>query len=396
MKWLRKCFRCPSTSHILRRHGTAHLSLEGLEDRTVPTAIAVTIASDPLGSHTGISLRDAIKAVNAGSDNTIDFNIQGSGTHVILLNAALPAISKEVTIDGTTQPGYSGTPLIALTRANSSVGGNGLLFTGGGATVQGLAIYGFAGYGLDFEKGGGNNVLSDFIGVTAGGVASGNGLAGIILDHASNDVISSSTISNNAQRGICIDDSANVVIGGQNAGNTISGNGVHDPDWAGIAIIDGSSDVTVSNNSLTGNGRGIRVSGSSSITIENNTVTGNATQGIWIDNALGGSSSNVELMSNVVDGNTGVGVMVDYSTSVSFTYNTIDNNGNTGIVVGNGCQTISFAYNTIEGNKGYGVNILSASVTNPDGTNTILNNTLGAIHGVGANPSPPPENPTPE
>lgn len=44
----------------------------------------------------------------------INFNISGGGVQTITLAGALPEIAKTVTIDGTTQPGYTGTPLIVI------------------------------------------------------------------------------------------------------------------------------------------------------------------------------------------------------------------------------------------------------------------------------------------
>jgi parallel beta-helix repeat protein len=366
--------------------------LEVLEARAVPTAVTVTIATDPLRAHTGTSLRDAVKAVNAGGADAIDFNIPGSGMHVIGLKAALPAVTRPVTIDGTTQAGFdagTGTPVIGLTRANRTVGGSGLLFTGGGATVQGLAVFGFAGWGLHFRHGGGNSVVGDFIGVTPTGAPRGNGLAGILLDHADNDVISSSTISNNGHRGINVDGSAHVVIGGTGGGNTIANNGPRDPTWAGVAILHGSWDVTVSGNTLTGNGRGIRVSGSGgtlpagatySITIDDNTIDGNTTQGVLVDNVFGGASHNVQLLANDIESNGGAGVVIDHSTNVALASDTVSGNGKDGVLVGKGSRTVSFSSDTIDDNLRYGVEILAAAVANPDGTSTIQGNARGNVH----------------
>ncbi len=370
------------------RPARARLALETLEDRAVPTAIAVTLATDPVGNHTGTSLRDAIKAVNAGRADTITFSIPGEGAQVIQVTRRLPTLAKAVTIDGTTQPGYAGTPLIGLTRASSSVGGDGLTFTGG-ATVQGLAVYGFGTWGLHFKGHGGNNVLADYVGVTPSGAAAGNGFAGIFLDDVNNDVIAGSNISNNGHRGINVEGSAHVTIGGAQGGNTISNNGPSDPTWAGIAIHHGSWDVTVSGNTLTGNGRGIRVSGAGgqvatgstwSIRIVNNTIKGNTTQGVWIDNALGGPAHNVQLLGNDIEGNGGPGVRIDHATTVDFTRNTISGNSKDGILVAKGSQTVTFSLNTISNNKAYGVQILVAAVASPDSTNIILNNVLGGIH----------------
>src|ERR1041384_79045 len=60
----------------------------------------------------GCTLREAIIAANANAGaDTINFNIPGSGVKTITLASTLQ-ISDPVTVDGTTQPGYTDTPLI--------------------------------------------------------------------------------------------------------------------------------------------------------------------------------------------------------------------------------------------------------------------------------------------
>jgi hypothetical protein len=59
------------------------------------------------------SLRDAITQANAlpGAD-IINFAIPGAGVQTIAPLTSLPIITQAVTIDGTSQPGFAGTPLI--------------------------------------------------------------------------------------------------------------------------------------------------------------------------------------------------------------------------------------------------------------------------------------------
>ena len=63
------------------------------------------------------SLRQALLDANAnpGAD-TISFNIPGSGVKTITLTSPLPDVTSPVTIDGTTQPSFSGKPIIVLSR----------------------------------------------------------------------------------------------------------------------------------------------------------------------------------------------------------------------------------------------------------------------------------------
>ena len=66
------------------------------------------------------SLRQAILDANSnpGTDS-ITFNI-GSGLQTIALTSELPGITDPVVIDGTTQPGFSGIPLIEIDATNAS------------------------------------------------------------------------------------------------------------------------------------------------------------------------------------------------------------------------------------------------------------------------------------
>ena len=92
------------------------------------------------------SFRQAILDSNiaTGGTNTIDFDIPGSGVQTIAPTSALPAITNPVVIDGTSQPGYAGAPLIAI--AGQGTGDAEALTVGSDVTAKGLAIggYGFS------------------------------------------------------------------------------------------------------------------------------------------------------------------------------------------------------------------------------------------------------------
>ena len=111
--------------------------LEWMEDRTLLSTFLVSNIGD---SGPG-SLRQAILDSNdaVGATNTIDFAISGSGVQTIFPLSTLPAVSNPVLIDGFSQPGYAGTPLIELNGSQAG-GGDGLTITGSGVTVRGLDI----------------------------------------------------------------------------------------------------------------------------------------------------------------------------------------------------------------------------------------------------------------
>jgi hypothetical protein len=101
------------------------------------------------------SLRQAILDANdsPGMD-TIQFRIPGNGAHSLNLQAALPQVVDPVEIDGTTQPGYAGMPLIELNGSNAPAGAHGLLLLAGGCTIRGLVINRFPGDGIHIEGAG--------------------------------------------------------------------------------------------------------------------------------------------------------------------------------------------------------------------------------------------------
>jgi hypothetical protein len=124
--------------------------LEQLEKRELLSTFTVINTND---SGAG-SLRAAISAANASIGNdTIAFNIPGAGVHTIQPLSALPAITDPLTIDGGTQPGYTGTPLIQLdgSLAGSSTFGLNIVSGAIGSSVFALAVNNFSSSGISFD-----------------------------------------------------------------------------------------------------------------------------------------------------------------------------------------------------------------------------------------------------
>jgi hypothetical protein len=113
--------------------------LEIMEDRTLLATFLVSTTAD---SGPG-SLRQAILNSNAatGDTNTIDFAVPGAGVQTITPFSPLPAITKSVVIDGTTESGFAGAPLIAI-GGQSQGGLSPLSVSAGDVTVRGLAVDG--------------------------------------------------------------------------------------------------------------------------------------------------------------------------------------------------------------------------------------------------------------
>src|SRR5206468_315379 len=106
---------------------------ERLEGRTLLSAITVNSTSDADSRDGMLTLREAIEISNGdlainglspqeqaqvngalSTPNTIAFDIGGGGVQTIAPTSPPPIISAPVVIDGTTQPGYAGSPLIEL------------------------------------------------------------------------------------------------------------------------------------------------------------------------------------------------------------------------------------------------------------------------------------------
>lgn len=87
----------------------SRLRFEPLEDRRVPaTYVVTTTAAQGTGS-----LRQAILDANGNPGlDRIEFNVNGGGVQVI--DGVAPDVTDPVDLDGRTQPGYAGTPLIVV------------------------------------------------------------------------------------------------------------------------------------------------------------------------------------------------------------------------------------------------------------------------------------------
>src|SRR5262245_48133640 len=96
-------------SHLAARHSPrAHVPISAAPLRVMSTFFVTTTADTGGGS-----LRAAITAANSSPGlDQIHFLIVPGGLQSIAPTSPLPEITDPVIIDGTTQPGYAGTPLI--------------------------------------------------------------------------------------------------------------------------------------------------------------------------------------------------------------------------------------------------------------------------------------------
>ncbi len=361
------------------------------------------------------SLREAIFAANgaAGLD-TIRFII-GAGAKTIQPGSALPTITSPVVIDGTTQPGYAGTPIIELDGSAAGTGSNGLRISGGGTTVTGLVINRFipafpasGGNGILIEDGGNNVIRGNNIGTNIAGTAAlGNGVDGITISGSAGNVIGrtdlafrSNVISGNSANGVRImgSGSDNNVVAGNRIGTNAAGTAAVANGAAGVVISNGAGNVVGSalagDTLVSGNlGDGVQFTGNSSGTTLTNTWVGlNASGTAAVGNGgtgvnLSSSTGNTVGPGNVISGNEQNGVFLQaVSRNNTVTGNFIGlnaagtaavGNGFNGILVNDSDQNVIGPGNVISGNGTNGVRIRTESFENVVRGNLIGLNAAG-------------------
>ncbi len=217
------------------------------------------------------SLRQAILDANgAGGADTIAFNIPGGGPYVIQPITVMPLITDTVTIDGTTQPGFAGTPIIELANFSSA----GLRVAGGGSTIRGMVVRLFSA-GIQLEGVGNHVVEGCYIGTDVTGTSASPNGTGISI----------------------VGGSTNNRIGGPAAGqgNLLSGNsaGIGATAVAGVITIQGNRIGTnAAGTAAIPNLRGIQLTGApaaigGSADGEGNLISGNEEEGILLTGGAG-------------------------------------------------------------------------------------------------------------
>jgi hypothetical protein len=231
------------------------------------------------------SLRQAIIDANSNpGPDTIAFNIAGA-SRTIKPVVSLPAITDTVTIDGTTQPGFAGAPVIELNGANSV--SNALGIGAPGTVVRGLVINGFnlGGIGIG-SAGSGSRIEGCYIGTdVTGTVAVPNGGPGISIG-SSNNVIGGTTpaarnvISGNGGEGIEIEVFCCTGTTPSANGNVVEGNYIGLNAAGDAAIPNGREGVFISTSSSEGTVAGNVVGGTEPGA--GNVISGNKFDGLFI------------------------------------------------------------------------------------------------------------------
>jgi parallel beta-helix repeat protein len=371
------------------------------------------------------SLRAAILSANSNAGlDTISFNIPAAGVHTISPTSPLPKITDPVTIDGTTQPGFAGTPLIELEGGQAGES-NGLFLTAGKCTIRGLAINRFfelggnpyAGFQIWIDiTSGHNRIEGNLINTNPQGTDAAPNpqdlfRSGIFVENSADNIIGGTAasarnvISGNKQYGIYLNGSgtARTIVQGNYIGVDITGTKAIKNGFLGIyiggtenligGVVAGARNVIANNSPY-----GIRLDSDADDgnRIQGNYIGTDATGTVAMPNFLSGIllgavryttvGGTAPLARNVISGHSQYGIDINASGCDGFVvqgnYIGTDATGTVaipnrtaGINLGNTTDSV-FSGNVISGNTGYGIHLYGASVSASTGTE-IRNNLVG-------------------
>jgi hypothetical protein len=346
----------------LRIHGAPASGIESLEDRLLLTAFTVLNLNDQ-GSG---SLRQAILNANSshGAD-VINFGVAGT----ITLASALPTLTGQVNIDGTTATGFAGMPVVEVNFNNFG----GLQFTAGagGSALRSLSLVDASGNGVTLNHVQQMLIVGNDIGVgTDGTTAAGNQGDGIELLHSSGNTIGGESaedrniISANGQQGILVSASSNNVITNNYIGTDITGAVALGNAANGILVTASSAGNLIGGVTTGGNDptQGVFVRPP-----DGNLISGNDANGVLINNKATKNQLSGNFIGTAASGNSALGNTLDGVAIIQ---------ANSNSLLGCTIQTDPFVfYNVISGNGGNGL-----TVDNSNGTTIQAN-----FFGMGAN-----------
>lgn len=420
-----------ATSRLANSTGNYTLKLSLPVTSMLPTVVTNT---NDTGSG---SLREAILNSNSNPGvDTITFQI-GSGLRTISPASPLPQITDAVTIDATTQPGFSGSPLIELSGNQAGTAASGFIISAGNSVVRGFVINGFSANGIELREGGGNIIEGNFIGTDTDSTTSfeffPNGESGVLITDSRANVIGGTTanarnvITGNRGDGVQINNrgATENVVRGNFIGTNVRGDERYGNIGNGVSLIDAPNNIiggTVAGvrNIISFNGEG--EAGANGVSLQSSGAEGNLIQGNLVgtditgtvafgnigsgvfssgasNNLIGGTTPAAR---NLISGNTfsGIGFQLDANGDrVQGNFIGTDMNGTGalgnqslgGITVFNADRlalggTTPAARNVISGNEYAGIFIYGGDTNNDVGA-SVNNQIMGNYIGVAANGS---------
>jgi Periplasmic copper-binding protein (NosD) len=338
------------------------------------------------------TLRSAINQANAGAGlSVIHFNLPAAGT-TITPAFDLSAFTAPVILDGYSQPGAAGQPVVTIDAVNTT---RALELATDDSVIQGVVVNESSGAaaadGIQVT-GDSNSLKGNYIGTDAAGASLGfwNLTTGVAITGDQN-LVAAGVIAESNGDGVAIAGDENVVLGNRlglpfggglgNSGNGLSITGNH--NRVGDATVAGRNVIAENNadgvaiagnqNRVEGNYVGVDETGA--------TGPGNVGDGVSITGNQNLATGNVSSRNN------GAGVLVD-GTSNTITFNaigtdagmTVDLGNSDGVVVDGNSNLVGGtgdgARNVISGNSNAGVEVTAGQ------NNRVQGNRIGT-DGVG-------------
>lgn len=260
-----------------------------------------SLANTNTGTGTSGTLRYCINQAN-GSIGPHLINFSVAGTIPISSNAVvLPTLTRAITIDATTAPGYISTPVVFI-NGTGSTAINGLTISAADCVLYGLEIHNFPYSGIVVSSDACDNFI---IGASAkGNVVRNNGYYGVNITGADNGFFQYNKVGTNA------------------AGSSCAANGYY-----GVQLVSGANNNSILNNHISCNDYdGLLINASNSNVVKGNIFgplsalcTDNGYRGINIENGasnnvIGGTASGE---ANKIAGNQYWGIEVEGSTTLN-------------------------------------------------------------------------------
>jgi titin len=392
-------------------------AIEALEGRQMLTTFTVTNTND---SGVGSLRQTIINSNGTFGPNAIVFNIPGTGVHTITPLSALPTLVEPVTIDGTTEPGSGGQPVIQVdgTKAGTTAVGLTLSSAASGSTIKGLAITDFAGGGV-LLRGAANVTLTvddvGLVNLSTGAVGHGNSSFGVELASGANhNTLSNDVISGNHANGV-------VLTGSGTNSNTVKGSflgtdpsGLHSlPNSWGVFVTGGASNNTFGGTTaatrdvISGNAwTGIELNGSGTTgnLVEGDYIGTDSTGNAYLGNpgagvAISQGSSGNIVSGDVISDNVLAGVWINGSSNNLVSGDTIglSQNGTHALQNGQGVELIggatgntiggitAAARDVISGNTGDGVYVSNAGTSGNIVEGDYIGTDPSGLHGIANN-----------
>lgn len=300
------------------------------------------------------SLREAINAANNNpGQDLIAFSI-GSGAKTIMPLSSL-TITESVVIDGTTQPGFAGSPIIEIDGTNAGANTSGLRLIGDSVTLRGLVVNRYStGYGIEVGGTGHHLIAGNFIGTDISGTVAQGNFTGLGISSSDNTIGGTAP----ADRNVISGNSSNsgvAIFSVTGTGNIVQGNYIG-TDVTGTLAVPNNLGVYILSNA-TGNTVGGSTAGA------RNLISGNFTAGIAC-----------QASGNKFQGNY-IGTKIDGASALGNSYAGVNiSSGHDNSVGGpNAGEGNTIAFTGAGGGTGFGVRVANGAGLNH---NAILGNSI--------------------